>query len=70
MFNIERDVRLGGMGFGDAPASEVSCLSNITGFDNVASAPVGFPFKPVMIVDNDATGQPDEIAVLYGNSPF
>jgi type IV pilus assembly protein PilW len=70
MFNIDRDVRLGGMGFGDAPASEVSCLNNITGFDNVASAPVGFPFKPVMIVDNDAAGQPDEIAVLYGNSPF
>src|SRR4051794_5626731 len=34
MFNIDRDVRLGGMGFGDASASEVSCLNNITGFDN------------------------------------
>ena len=70
MFNIDRDVRLGGMGFGDALASEVSCLNNITGFDNVASAPIGFPFKPVIIVDNDGAGLPDEIAVLYGNSPF
>ena len=70
MYNLERDLRLAGMGFGNADPSEVSCLNNVTGFDNTASAPVGFPFKPVLIVDNDATGQPDEIAVLYGNSPF
>jgi type IV pilus assembly protein PilW len=70
MYNLERDIRLAGMGFGDAGSSEVSCPGNVNGFDNTASAPVGFPFRPVMIVDNDATGQPDEIAVLYGNSPF
>ena len=70
MYTLERDLKLAGMGFGDADTGEVSCLANVVGFDNTASAPVGFPFKPVMIVDNDLTGLPDEVAVLYGNSPF
>lgn len=72
MYNLERDLRLAGMGFADADPGELSCpiTTNVTGVDNAASAAVGFPFKPVVIVDNDLTNQPDQIAVLYGNSPF
>ncbi len=72
MYNLERDIRLAGMGFADADTNELSCAPgvNVSGVDNAASAVVGFPFKPVVIVDNDLTGQPDQIAVLYGNSPF
>jgi type IV pilus assembly protein PilW len=72
MYNLERDIRLAGMGFGDADTAELSCAVgvNVSGFDNAASAALGFPFKPVVIVDNDGIGQPDQIAVLYGNSAF
>ena len=68
MYNIERDVRLGGMGFAGAEIAELGC--NVVGFDNTASAPVGFPLVPVRIVDNDLTDQPDQVIVFYGDAPF
>ena len=42
----------------------------ISGFDQNASAPISFPMAPVIIVDHDATNQPDEVATLYGVSPY
>ena len=68
MFSIERDLRLAGQGFGTADNVEMGC--QISGFDNLASAPIGFPMAPVIIVDNDATNEPDEIATLYGVSTY
>jgi type IV pilus assembly protein PilW len=68
MFSIERDLRLAGQGFGTADPAEMGC--QVSGFDQNASAPIGFPMAPVVIVDNDATNSPDEIATLYGVSTY
>ena len=68
MYSIERDLRLAGQGFGTAPNNVMGC--QIVGFDQNASAPIGFPMAPVVIVDNDATGEPDQIATLYGVSTY
>jgi len=68
MFSVERDLRLAGQGFGGADFAVMGC--QVSGFDQNASAPLGFPMVPVMIVDHDATNEPDEIATLYGTSPY
>ena len=69
MYNLERDVRLTALGFGTALAPELGCAVN--GWDNDAgSAMAPFAFVPVLITDNDATGLPDELRILYGNSPY
>jgi type IV pilus assembly protein PilW len=68
MYALERDLRLAGQGFGTAVAQEMGC--QIAGFDQTASAPIGFLMAPVIIVDHDATNQPDEIATLYGTSAY
>jgi len=68
MFSIERDLRLAGQGFGTAALNVMGCT--VTGFDQNASAPLSFPLAPVIIVDNDGIGQPDEIATLYGVSTY
>ena len=69
MFNLERDLRLAGMGFGTAGAAELGCVVNA--YDNSASAGGGnFNMRPVNIVDGDPAGVPDTIEVFYGNSPF
>jgi len=68
MYSIERDLRLAGQGFGTASSTVMGCQVN--GFDHNASAPLSFPMAPVIIVDRDATGEPDEIATMYGVSPY
>lgn len=68
MFNLERDLRLAGQGFGTADTIVMGC--QVSGYDGNASAAVGFPMTPVLIVNNDATNQPDQIATLYGTSPY
>ena len=68
MFSLERDLRLAGQGFGGADAATMGC--DVSGFDQTASAPLGFPMAPVVIVDRDATDEPDEIATLYGTSAY
>lgn len=68
MFNLERDLKLAGMGFGTAGAAEAGCLVNA--YDNVASGAANFNLRPVNIVDGDLAGVPDSIEVLYGGSPF
>ena len=66
-YTLERDLKLGGMGFGQAEAWDMGC----TVYGNDGATPIpGFPLMPVQIVDNDGAGLPDEIRVLYGNSPF
>jgi type IV pilus assembly protein PilW len=68
MFSIERDLRLAGQGFGGAEPAIMGC--QVSGFDQNASGPLAFPMTPVVIVDHDATNQPDEIATLYGTSAY
>lgn len=69
MYNLERDVRLAGMGFGRAGASEMGCA--LSGYDLNASGPIGpFPLAPVVITDNNAAGTPDVLTVLYGVSTY
>ena len=69
MYNLEREIRLAGMGFGTASTAELGCVVNA--YDN--AAPGGgsnFTLRPVNIVDGDPTGVPDTVEVFYGDSPF
>jgi type IV pilus assembly protein PilW len=66
MFNLERDIRQAGQGFGTAPPSDMNCLVDAS----VAGTPTQFQLAPVEIVDNTLLGIPDEIRVLYGSSAF
>ena len=68
MYSVERDLRLAGQGFGGADTPTMGC--QVDGFDQTASAPLRFPMTPVVIVDHDATNEPDEIATLYGTSSY
>lgn len=68
MYQLERDLHLAGQGFGTADTTVMGC--QVSGFDANASAAIGFPMTPVVIVDNDATNQPDQIATLYGTSAY
>jgi type IV pilus assembly protein PilW len=63
LFNIERDVKAAGHGFGTAIPPVMGCA--------VASVLAGPPFTltPVSI-QQGAAGAPDTISILYGNSPF
>jgi type IV pilus assembly protein PilW len=69
MFNLERDLRLAGMGFGTAGTAELGCVVNA--YDNIASggSATSFTLRPINIVDGDPTG-PDTLEVFYGDSPF
>ena len=68
MFNLERDLKLAGMGFGTAGPAEAGCLVNA--FDNVASGIANFNMRAISITDGTLANVPDSIEVLYGSSPF
>jgi type IV pilus assembly protein PilW len=64
IFNLERDIRMAGHGFGSATA-ELGCA--VKGHDNVLGADIpDFLMVPVLIA-NGAAGAPDVVTVLYGN---
>ncbi|HZQ75402.1 MAG TPA: PilW family protein [Burkholderiales bacterium] len=65
LFNIERDLRQGGYGFGNS--TYMGCTVNA--YDTTRGAAFTFPLVPVYIVDGGATG-PDEIRSLHGNSAY
>lgn len=67
LFNLERDVRLSGMGFGTAPANIMGCQVTVT-FANTLVTPTPRLF-PIQIVQG-ASGAPDEIITFYGGSTF
>ena len=67
MFNLERDLKQAGLGFGHAAAATMGCT--VTGFDAVGARNLSFGLRPVEI-NVDATGGPDTITVLAGNSSF
>jgi type IV pilus assembly protein PilW len=64
IFNIERDARLAGYGFGQSAA--MGCT--VSAYDSTRGTPdFTFGLYPVEIV-NGASGAPDELKILRGNS--
>lgn len=64
MYNLDRDIRQGGFGFG--LSSYMGCT--VQAYDTSRGTPAfTFSLYPVQIVDG-ASGAPDEIRVLYGTS--
>jgi len=63
LFNLERDLKQAGHGFGTAPSTIMGCniLSNAAGVINL---------RPVEITLGAVAGDPDTISVLSGNSPL
>jgi type IV pilus assembly protein PilW len=66
MYNLERDIKLAGLGFGSAPSTVMGCT--VTGEDNGRA--LSFPLYPVQISASGPAGSPDVISVLAGNSSF
>jgi len=67
LFNIERDLKLAGHGFGRAPTPVAGCT--VGAFDNSMARNFNFGLRAVEIAAS-AGGAPDQINVLYGNSSF
>jgi len=63
LFNIERDLKQAGHGFGKASTPVMGCTVSVT------QAPFNFNLRPVEITVG-AGGAPDQINVLYGDSSF
>lgn len=63
LFNIERDVKLAGHGFGRAANSIMGCNVQTT-------IPGVINLRPVEIVASGPAGSPDTINVFYGDSSF
>ncbi len=71
MFELERDLKVAGMGFGtltSMSAAGVPCPVLATN-PAVGAAAFTFPLVPVVITPGGA-GVPDQIDVLYGNSAY
>jgi type IV pilus assembly protein PilW len=68
IFNVERDIRLAGMGIGTATPALMGCPVAFTDSSGGGRA-FTFPMSPVNITLG-AGGAPDKIDVLYGNSAF
>jgi len=66
MFNLERDVRLAGYGFGTS--TYLGC--SVNSYDSTRGATPDFSFGlyPIQIIDGGVSGAPDTINVLWGNS--
>lgn len=67
MFNLERDIKQAGMGFGRAASGVMGCT--VTGVDTATGRNLSFPLRPIELTV-DATGGPDTLTVLAGNSSF
>jgi type IV pilus assembly protein PilW len=68
MFNLERDIKQAGLGFGTALPTVLGCA--VKGTDSLKSRALDFPFYPVLITPGASAGEPDRIDVLYGNSAY
>ena len=65
LYRLTQDIRLAGYGFGTS--DKVGCI--VRAYDSARSAPnFIFPMAPVVITDGGG-GAPDNITVLYGDSP-
>ncbi|MDQ2735031.1 MAG: PilW family protein, partial [Pseudomonadota bacterium] len=68
MFDLERDIKQAGQGFGTAASAVLGC--NVAATDASTARPFTFPLAPVVITPNATVGAPDQISVLYGDSSF
>ena len=68
MFNLERDVKQAGLGFGTALAPIMGCT--VAGTDSLKARTLDFRFFPVFITPGASVGQPNRLDVLYGNSAY
>ena len=67
LFNIERDVKQAGHGFGRAGTPVMGC--NVAATDTTPARAFNFPLQAVAIAAS-AGGAPDTVNILYGNSSF
>ncbi|MGZ8259041.1 MAG: PilW family protein [Caldimonas sp.] len=67
LFNIERDVKQAGHGFGRAATPVMGCTVAAT--DTAPARAFNFGLRPVQIAAS-AGGAPDQISILYGSSSF
>lgn len=67
MFNIERDIKLAGLGFGTAPTTEMGC--QVDANDTTGRGAFNFRLYPILLAEG-VGGAPDVLTVLYGNSSF
>jgi len=67
LFDLERDLKQAGHGFGNAPVPVMGCL--VQAFDTTGRGAFNFTLAPISIVVG-AGGAPDQINVLYGSSSF
>ena len=67
LFNIERDIKQAGHGFGRATTPVMGC--SVASTDTSPARVFNFPLSPVTITVG-AGGTPDTIAALYGDSSF
>ena len=65
LFNIERDIKQAGHGFGRATTPVMGC--SVASTDTSPARVFNFPLSPVTITVG-AGGTPDTIAALYGDS--
>jgi len=65
---IERDMQLSGMGFGNASSATIGC-SVAAHNSTLTTHDFSFTFSPVVITDG-ASGAPDVVRILYGNSAY
>jgi type IV pilus assembly protein PilW len=65
---LERDMQLAGMGLGNITSATINCTVNAYN-STLATNVFTFSFVPVQIVDG-ASGAPDVVRVLYGNSAY
>jgi type IV pilus assembly protein PilW len=68
LFAMQEDVQLGGYGLGMADDNQIGCMVDAYN-DAVTPKAVDFPLIPLEVVQG-AAGAPDQIRVLYGNSPY
>jgi type IV pilus assembly protein PilW len=66
---MERDLQLSGMGFGNASTATIGCTVNAYNSTFGSPGTFSFVFVPVQIADG-AGGLPDTVRVLYGNSAY
>jgi type IV pilus assembly protein PilW len=69
LFNIERDLKQAGHGFGTAGTPVMGCLVSVTDSGPPARPTFTFGLRPVEIAAS-AGGAPDRITVVYGDSSF
>ena len=67
MFNLERDIKPAGMGFGTATPPFMGCTVDFA--DQATGRTLTFPLAPV-VIEPGPGGSADTISVLYGNSSF